>query len=308
MKFSFHLPVDHVGQPDEFLTAVAIAEMAQALDKAGVDAAYVTEHPAPVDTWLASGGHQALDPFVALSFAAAATRNLRLHTNLVVLPYRNPWLTAKSVASLDVLSGGRLIMGIGSGYLEGEFKALNAPFAGRGAVIDEALELMKQIWTGQSVTFAGTHFQADGNTALPAPIQRPHPPIWVGGNSDRALRRAVETCDGWSPFPVKAKYAGRVRTDEIADIGDLKRKIDQGRDLAAKIGRTKPLDICFVPFGMAMQAGTRPEAQSIVEGLAELAAIGVTWSVMAFPCRDRAQYLENIDWFAREVLPTARGL
>lgn len=308
MKFSFHLPVDHVGQPDEFLTGAAIAEMAQALDRAGIDAAYVTEHPAPVDAWLASGGHQALDPFVALSFAAATTTRLRLHTNLVVLPYRNPWLTAKAVASLDVLSGGRVIMGIGSGYLEGEFKALNAPFAGRGAVMDEALELMKQIWTGQSVTFAGTHFQADGNTALPAPIQRPHPPIWVGGNSDRALRRAVETCDGWSPFPVKAKYAGRVRTDEIADIGDLKRKIDQGRELAAKIGRTKPLDICFVPFGMAMQAGTRPEAQSIVDGLAELAAIGVTWSVMAFPCRDRAQYLENIDWFAREVLPAARGL
>ncbi len=308
MKFSFHLPVDHVGQPDEFLTGAAIAEMAQALDKAGIDAAYVTEHPAPVDTWLASGGHQALDPFVALSFAAATTTKLRLHTNLVVLPYRNPWLTAKSVASLDVLSGGRVIMGIGSGYLEGEFKALNAPFAGRGAVMDEALELMKQIWTGQSVTFAGTHFQADGNTALPAPLQSPHPPIWVGGNSDRALRRAVETCDGWSPFPVKAKYAGRVRTDEIADIGDLKRKIGQGRDLAARIGRTKPLDICFVPFGMAMQAGTRPEAQSIVDGLAELAAIGVTWSVMAFPCRDRTQYLENIDWFAREVLPAARGL
>jgi probable F420-dependent oxidoreductase len=308
MKFSFHLPVDHVSQPGEFLTAAAVAEMARALDKASIDAAYVTEHPAPADAWLASGGHQALDPFVALSFAAAATERLRLHTNLVVVPYHNPWLTAKAVASLDVLSGGRMIMGIGSGYLEGEFKALNAPFAGRGAVMDEAIALMKQIWTGQSVTFAGTHFQADGNTALPAPVQTPHPPIWVGGNSDRAIRRAVETCDGWSPFPVKAKYAGRVRTDEIGDIGDLTRKIGQARDLAAKIGRTRPLDICFVPFGMAMQAGTRPEAQSIVDGLAELAEIGVTWSVMAFPCRDRAQYLENIDWFAREVLPAARGL
>jgi len=308
MKFSFHLPVDHVGQPDEFLTGAAIAEMAQALERAGIDAAYVTEHPAPVDSWLASGGHQALDPFVALSFAAATTVRLRLHTNLVVIPYHNPWLTAKAVASLDVLSGGRVIMGIGSGYLEGEFKALGAPFAGRGAVMDESIELMRQIWSGQSVTFQGKYFQADGNTALPTPVQTPHPPIWVGGNSDRALRRAVETCDGWSPFPVKAKYAGRVRTDEIADIADLKRKIDQGRELAARIGRTRPLDICFVPFGMAMQAGVRPEPQSIVDGLAELAAIGVTWSVMAFPCRDRQEYLANIDWFAREVVPAARGL
>jgi probable F420-dependent oxidoreductase len=308
MKFSFHLPVDHVSQPGEFLTAAAIAEMARALESAGIDAAYVTEHPAPVDNWLASGGHQALDPFVALSFAAAATDRLRLHTNLVVVPYHNPWATAKAVASLDVLSGGRMIMGIGSGYLEGEFKALNAPFAGRGAVMDEAIDLMKQIWTGRSVTFQGKHFQAEGNTALPAPIQTPHPPIWVGGNSERAIRRAAETCDGWSPFPVKAQYSARVRTDELATIEDLRRKIGQAREWGAKAGRTKPLDICMVPFGLGMQAGTRPEAQMIIDGLAELAAEGVTWSAVAFPCRDRSQYLENVDWFAREVLPAGHGL
>lgn len=308
MKFSFHLPLDHLDPPGEFLTAAAIAEMAQALEAAAIDAAYVTEHPAPADAWLASGGHQALDPFVALSFAAAATAKLRLHTNLVVVPYHNPWLTAKAVASLDVLSGGRVIMGIGSGYMEGEFKALNAPFAGRGAVMDEAIALMKQIWTGESVQFAGTHFQAEGNTARPAPIQKPHPPIWVGGNSDRAIRRAAETCDGWSPFPVKAKYSARVRTDELATIEDLRRKIGQAREIGAKAGRTRPLDICMVPFGMAMQAGTRPQAQMVVDGLAELAAEGVTWSVMAFPCSDRRQYLDNIDWFAHEILPAVRDL
>jgi probable F420-dependent oxidoreductase len=306
MKFTFHLPVDHVLKPDQFLTVAAVAEMALALETAGIDAAYVTDHPAPVDRWLESGGHHALDPFVGLAFVAAATTRLLLHTNIIVMPYRNPFMTAKSVASLDVLSGGRVIMGIGSGYLEGEFKALGAPFAGRGAVMDEAIEVMKQAWTGQSVKFDGKHFQADGNTALPAPLQKPHPPIWVGGNTDRAIRRAVETCDGWSPFPVKGKMTQRVRTDEIVTIDDLKRKIDQANALGQEIGRAKPIDVCMTPFGMTMQSGIRPDAAAIVDGLSELEEIGVTWSSIALPCRDRREYLDNVTWFAAEVIAKMR--
>jgi probable F420-dependent oxidoreductase len=302
MKFTFHLPVDHVQSPDQFLTASAIAEMAQALERAGIDAAYVTDHPAPADRWLQSGGHHALDPFVALAFAAAATTRLLLHTNIIVIPYRNPFMIAKSVASLDVLSGGRVIMGLGSGYLEGEFKALGAIFTGRGAVMDEAIELMKQVWTGQSVSFQGEYFQADGNTALPVPAQHPHPPIWVGGNTDRAIRRAVETGDGWSPFPVKGKMTQRVRTDEIVTIDDLKRKIDQANALGQEIGRAKPIDVCMTPFGLTMQSGQRPEASAIVDGLSALAEIGVTWSSIALLCSDRREYLDNVDWFAREVI------
>lgn len=302
MKFTFHLPVDHVHSPDQFLTASAVAEMAQALERAGIDAAYVTDHPAPADPWLASGGHHALDPFVALAFAAAATTTLKLHTNIIVVPYRNPFMAAKSVASLDVLSGGRVIMGIGSGYLEGEFKALGATFTGRGALMDEAIELMKQVWTGQSVQFQGTYFQADGNTALPTPLQHPHPPIWVGGNSERAIRRAVETCDGWAPFPVKGKMTERVRTAEIVSAQHLKEKIQEAKARAAEIGRTRPFDVCMTPFGLTMQSGVRPDVSAVVDGLSELAEIGVTWSSIAMPCRDRAEYLDNVDWFAGEVI------
>ncbi len=302
MKFTFHLPVDHVRSPDQFLTASAVAEMAQALERAGIDAAYVTDHPAPADRWLESGGHHALDPFVALAFAAAATTTLKLHTNIIVMPYRNPFMTAKSVASLDVLSGGRVIMGIGSGYLEGEFKALGAIFTGRGAVMDEAIDLMKQVWTGQSVSFQGEYFQADGNTALPAPLQTPHPPIWVGGNSERANRRAVETCQGWAPFPVKGKVHERVRTGEIVSAEDLGNKIREAKARAAEIGRTRPFDVCMTPFGLTMQSGVRPEVSAVIDGLSELAEIGVTWSSIAMPCRDRSEYLANVDWFSQEII------
>jgi len=302
MKVSFHLPLEKVQSGGEFVSAEGIFAMARALEAAGIDACYVTDHPAPADRWLQSGGHHALDPFVALSFAAAATTRLKLHTNIIVVAYRNPFLTAKSVASLDVLSGGRVIFGIGSGYLQDEFTALSAPFDGRGAVIDESLALIKRIWTGQSVTHEGPRFRAPGNTVLPVPVQKPHPPIWVGGNSERAIRRAVETCDGWSPFPVTGKFSDRVRTDEIVTVADLKRKIDRARELEAEIGRKKPIDVCMVPFDLGMHSRERPSAQSIVDQLGALADAGVTWSSISLPCQDRCQYLENIDWFAKEVL------
>lgn len=302
MKFSFHLPLEKVQSPQEFLTFEAVAEMARALEVAGIDACYVTDHPIPPDRWLATGGHHALDPFVALSFAAAATQRLKLHTNIIVLAYRSPFLTAKSVASLDVLSGGRVIFGIGSGYLQEEFAALGATFEGRGAMMDEAIEVMKRVWTGQSMRFEGEHFHAEGHAALPAPMQRPHPPIWVGGNADRAIRRAVETCDGWSPFPVSGKFSQRVRTDEIVTVADLKRKILHAHELSEAVGRTKPIDVCMVPFDLGMHSRERPSKDAIVDQLGELAEVGVTWSSISLPCRDRREYVENVDWFAKDVM------
>src|ERR1700722_9666518 len=188
MRISLGLPTDRLDRAAEFVTGDAIAEISRAAEVAGFDAVYVTEHPIPETQWKDSGGHHALDPFVALSFAAAATTSLRLQTHLCVLPYRNPFLTAKVVASLDTLSGGRVILGVGAGYLKGEFDALGVEFAERNDLTDEAIVTMKQTWAGQAVTVTGRHFRAESNVALPVPAQRPNPPIWVGGNSKRAIR------------------------------------------------------------------------------------------------------------------------
>ncbi len=128
MKISLGLPTQRVDRPEEFGTGSAVAEMARAAETAGFDAVYVTEHPVPGTAWMRTGGHHAFDPFVALAFAAAATERLRVQTHLCVLPYRNPFLTAKAAASLDALSGGRLILGVGTGYLEVEFEALGVDF------------------------------------------------------------------------------------------------------------------------------------------------------------------------------------
>src|SRR5919112_1332149 len=193
MRISLGLETSRADQADEFVTGGAVAEMAQAAEAAGFDAVFVTDHPFPDDEWLASGGHHALDPLVALSYAAAATSTIGLHTNLYVAAYRNPFLSAKGIATLDRLSGGRVILGIGAGYLEPEFDALGVAFDERNDLTDEAIVMMKRAWSESGVVAKGAHFDASaGHTRLPRPVQQPHPPIWIGGNSKRAIRRAVE--------------------------------------------------------------------------------------------------------------------
>src|SRR6476469_11247329 len=159
MRFTIGLPTDQVGHADEFVTGAAVMECAAAAEAAGFDACFVTDHPAPDTKWLAGGGHHALDPFVALSFAAAATTRLRVQTHILVLPYRNPLLTAKAVLSLDVLSGGRVILGVASGYLKTEFAELCVDFDERNELTDEAIDVMRRVWTEDEVVVEGKPFR-----------------------------------------------------------------------------------------------------------------------------------------------------
>lgn len=302
MKYSLQLPTDRVEQGDDFLRLDRIAEVARAIEDAGFDACYVTEHPIPGDAWLRGGGHHSLDPFVALTAAAAATTTLRLHTNLIVLPYRNPFLIAKSIASLDVVSGGRVIMGVGAGYMEDEYEALGADFANRNDLADEAIATMKQAWSGSSITVKGTAFNARHNTALPVPLQRPHPPLWIGGNSPRAIRRAVEFGQGWSPFPLPRSHTGRVRTSSIETIDDLARKISRFHELARESGRRDIVDVNFVPFGHGMNSQQPLIPSKFREQVSALEAEGVTWLSLGLPGMDRKSYLESIVTFGKEVI------
>jgi probable F420-dependent oxidoreductase len=301
MRFSVQLPTDRVEEHEDFCTAEAIAENAALAERVGFDACYVTEHPFPPDSWLASGGHHALDPFVSLSIAAGATDRIRLHTNILVLAYRNPFLSAKAIASLDVVSGGRVIVGTGAGYLAPEFAALGAGFEDRNDRSDEALIAMKLAWSGESVEMKGLGFEAAGNTMAPRPHQQPHPPIWVGGNSPRAIRRAVDHGDGWSPFPLPAVGVGRTRTSAIESIEDLARGIDAMRDYAARQGREAPLDVNFVPFGLQMNTQRVPSTAELEDQFRALEAAGVTWVSVGFPTPSRAAYQEALESFATDI-------
>jgi probable F420-dependent oxidoreductase len=297
MRFSVSLPTERIDRAAEFVTQAAVAEIARAAEGAGFDACYVTDHPFPPHRWLYGGGHHALDPFVALSFAAAATSRLRLQTHILVLPYRNPFLAAKATLSLDVLSGGRVTLGVAAGYLRGEFAALGADFEARDDVSDEAIRAMKRAWAEDDVRLEGRGFTAIGNSMGFRPIQRPHPPIWVGGNSRRAIRRAVELGDGWVPFPNTAAMAPYTRTPAMETLDDLAGRIAFARQHGEAVGRQAPLDVCYALLPLAAR-----DAGSVRARIHELAALGVTWLTVGFAADTRREYVVALEGFAREVM------
>ncbi len=291
------MPTQRVDLGDEFVSAEAVAEVARAAEDAGFSACFVTDHPFPNAQWLDAGGHHTLDPFVALSFAAAATTRLRVQTHILVLPYRNPFLVAKAAASLDVLSGGRLILGVAAGYLQPEFEALGVAHESRNEAGDEGIVAIKLAWSGETVSMEGSGFNARGNRMLPRPAQTPHPPIWVGGNSKRAIRRAVELADGWVPFrnpPELAKYS---QSAVMVSHDDLARRIDYARDHAAKMGRTAPLEICY-----SMVSRRDEPADETLRAVGEFAELGVGWLTVGVRGRTRAEYCEGLRRFGEEVI------
>ncbi|RYD89094.1 MAG: LLM class flavin-dependent oxidoreductase, partial [Sphingomonadales bacterium] len=181
MRFNIGLPIDQIEPKGEFQNFDALRRVSLAVEAAGAQAAGVTEHPAPDADWLHNdpAGHDTLDPFTALAFVAAVTTKLRLLTQIVVLPYRNPFLSAKAGATLQILSGNRFIFGVGAGYQRGEFEAVGVPMNKRGALTDEALETIRLTGAGGAVVKKGMFFDAKGNEPRPAPDTPP--PIWLGG-------------------------------------------------------------------------------------------------------------------------------
>jgi probable F420-dependent oxidoreductase len=272
VKVSLRLPTDRVDRVSEFVTGPAVAEMARLAESVGFDAVHVTDHPAPDGRWLDAGGHYALDPFVVLGAAAAATERLLLQTQILVLAYRNPLLAANSIGSLQLLSGGRLLLGVAAGYLRPEFAAVGVDFDARNARLDEAIDTVRAVLRGAEFAGAGDGWSARGVRPLPAPAGGPAcPPIWIGGNSTAAIRRAVDRGDGWVPFPNPPELGRAVRTAAISSVADLAARLDVLRAYAAERGRTEPLDVCFSPFG-----SVRDPAR-FADEVAELAALGVTW-------------------------------
>jgi probable F420-dependent oxidoreductase len=302
MRFAVTHPlVSHPYHPD-LVTGSGIRQVAQAAEAAGFHGIGFTDHPAPSQRWLEGGGHDALDPFVALSFAAAATERLRLIPNIVVLPYRNPFVVAKAGATLDLLSGGRFTLAVGAGYLKGEFAALGVDHAERNELFDEALDVIKAIWTTDDLTVEGRHFSARGVTARPRPVSEPHPPIWIGGNSAQARQRVAERGDGWAPFPAPAGLARTARTVALdtdglpAAIADLHaRLVDAGRDPAS-------VDITWACHAGGDPSSDAFDADAHMAGLAELTALGVTWVQVGLPGDDLNRTLDTLERYGQQVI------
>src|SRR3954464_11277614 len=268
MRVSLGLPVHRVDAAEEFVTGEAVTEAARAAQAAGVAAPFAPDPPPPPPGWVGGGGHVTTDPLVTLGFAAAATSTIRLQTNLFVPAYRPPLVAAKAVATLDRLSGGRVILGVGAGYLEPEFAALDADFDRRNDVLDEALRTMVAAWSDDDV---------DGVATSPRPARQSGPPVWIGGNSRRAIRRAVELGQGWVPMPSPAAAAAHLRTPGLESLDDLSARLDYLGEQCAAAGRNaEDLDVAFMPSGLDMFARATPDPGRVVDDIHALAAIGVT--------------------------------
>jgi probable F420-dependent oxidoreductase len=294
--FSFELPTHRVEDPSQFLAIDGLVELSRAAEAAGFGACHVTDHPAPDGMWLEMGGHHAVDPFVALSIAATATSELRLLTNVLIVAYRNPFLCAKSIQSLHLLSGGRFILGTAAGYLKPEFAALGVDFEERNDLFDESLEVMRQVWAGGDVAYEGRHFASRGVRGLPgAPAA---PPVWIGGNSKLSIRRAITGADGWAPFGT-AGYGKASRTADIVGIDDLLDRLAYARTVAEEHGRSWDLDVCYSAGSLGDATISVEERRDLVGRLAEA---GVTWLPISIPGDARSQVLDGIAAFAAELI------
>ena len=240
MKFAVTFPMVAHPWDQKLITKQGVVDFARTAEESGFDGLGFTDHPAPTDRWLNAGGHDAVDPFAALAFCAAITDRIKLIPNIVVVPYRNPFIMAKAIATIDSFSGGRFIFATGSGYLKGEFKALGVDFNNRNQIFDEAIEAMIGIWTNDDFAYEASTFTALGQTANPKPVQKPHPPIWIGGNSKRARRRVATVANGWTPFPAPECWPPRPEPGHWRpwyEFGGLARRTVDLRDEA---GRTRP--------------------------------------------------------------------
>lgn len=290
MKFALELPIDHIAEGREFIGQEALVEMAKTAEAAGFDALAVTDHPVPAARWLDAGGHYAQDPFVMLSMAGAVTTKIKLLTWLLVVPYRNPFLSARAVASLDAFTEGRVILGVGAGYLKAEFKALGADFDNRNARFDQSIEAMRAAWENDEFTFSGEGYEAVGNRILPRPLQKTVP-LWIGGNSKEAIRRTVDYAQGWMPLISPPALTTTTKTAAITNLEELVERVAYLKKYAAEQGKPAPADLIVSAYPRF--TGAPDEAAKFEAGYEASKRAGITWSPTRVAGRTRAEWIEN---------------
>jgi probable F420-dependent oxidoreductase len=292
MKFIYQYP-ELTGTDGDMLDAGPVAKVATIAEDAGWDGFAFTEHPAPGSRWLENGGHQSLDPFIALGHAAAVTERMLLLTYLSVAAYRNPLLLAKSATTVDRLSGGRFVLGLGAGYQKSEFFALGAGFDERGPLLDEALEVLPLHWSGEPFSYTGRNFNARDVIARPAPLNKSIP-IWIGGNADAALRRVATRAQGWMPLVGGAELFQTTKAPGISSVADLGAKITELRERAG--AKADSIDVVISYHDIAAAELTKDAARH-QDSFSQLAEVGVGYIVVNTPTPDLASTTEFTQGF-----------
>jgi probable F420-dependent oxidoreductase len=292
VKFILQYPDVH-GSSEDLLDAGSVTELARVAERSGWSAMSFTEHPAPGARWLEAGGHQTLDPFIALAAAGAVTSRIRLLTHLSVLPYRNPLLLAKTAASLDRVSGGRFTLGLGAGYLKGEFRALGVDFDERNELFDEGLDALALHWSGEPFSYTAKHWSANEVIGLPRPVQRPIP-IWLGGNSRLTLRRVAARCQGWMPMLGPAELAATTRTVPLDSLEAIAERMALLREYAGE--RMAEIQISVPNQGRLTDLTT--DSERLRDYFGNLTQLGATWINVTPPWAPHPATREYVEGFA----------
>jgi probable F420-dependent oxidoreductase len=242
------------------------------------------------------------ETITTLAYFAGITNRISMYTSVLVIPYRNPLFTAKALATLDWLSGGRLTLAVGAGHAEREFESLGVPIKERGAIMDEYLTVIKKLWTEEVSTFHGTYVNYTDMMCDPHPVQKPHPKIYVGGNTKAAMRRAARHGDGWHPWTVQPSQVPAA----IAYIKEQRELIENPRpfDIIMPISRLNVDDVSHKEMGDTYVPDSREEVLEELESLKELGCTGILTYFP--PTASIEEYLERITWFAEEVMPSYR--
>ncbi len=307
MRYGFYLPTRGAcATPDALETIVARGEAlgfssVMIADHIVFPVAIASRYPYTVSGDFPGGG-DALEQLALMAFVAGRTRALRLVTSVMILPHRNPVLAAKTLATIDVLSRGRVTVGVGVGWLREEFAALGAAdFDRRGAVSDEYIRIFKTLWTQSPASFEGEFYRFAPLRCTPQPVQKPHPPIWIGGHSQAALRRVARHGDGW--HPVGAIAAVTLRPAELRTL------LDQLHRLTEKEGRDPSrLTLSFkapvYDTAVADPAGRRPFSgtpDQLLEDIDAYARIGISELIFDFRSERLDDAIERMNRFAALV-------
>ncbi|MEK7880124.1 MAG: LLM class F420-dependent oxidoreductase [candidate division NC10 bacterium] len=290
--------------------------LAQRADRLNFDSIWVTDHvvlPTKVSSrypYSATGAfpiqphEDYMEPLTVLAYLAACTERVRLGVSVMILPHRNPILAAKMLSTLDVLSGGRVIAGVGVGWLEEEFQALGLPpFRERGAYSDECIRIFKELWTKEDPSFEGRYHRFRDIKFAPKPLQKPHPPIWVGGQTRRALERAGTLGDAWHPLGLRPPV--NLEPDELRDSFKVV------REAAAKAGRDpKSVGVAFrgplnltkaaEPAGRRLLTGSPSQVADDIKRYHDVEVRHMVFDVLT---NDVRLIEETMDRFANEVRP-----
>ena len=296
MKFGIVVPHNYgLARPEDVTRVAVLAE------ELGFDSVWVNHHVLHAGYVLDRLGDKPYyDALTVLTYASAMTSRVRLGTSVLVLPYLNPIVLAKTLATLDVLSGGRVIVGVGVGALKPESDALGKNFERRGAFADESIAIMKELWASEDPSFSGEFFSFSGVKFSPKPVQKPHLPIWIGGQSNAALRRVARLGDGWHPTAMSPERLGERSAYLQARLEE------SGRGLA-DVAISVRVEMDVLSTGSEERGPMEGSPDHLLRTVDTYAHAGVGEIALMMSTDDMPRIERVMESFAKQVMPRASG-